>query len=157
MELNIDEKIKDEQLNFISNIKDMDNDEKRLYHFNSVLNLSNGIIKYNDADSNSLKKLIIKYFEEINDLKDSLIDKKQSFYFYREYLLPIGRHLIKKADYRTKSDILKYIILGFILDLIVFIFIMNRYYIIFTFIFLLMGYFSRKRKIKKNKFFSTHW
>ncbi len=153
----MNERIKKERLKFISNLERRDRSEKKLYHYHSVLNLSNGIIKYNDINSNSSKELIIKYFGEINELKDSLIDREQSFYFYKEYLLPVGRVLIKKADFRTKGDILKYIVLGIILDLIIFGFLLKSFYVVFTFIFLLIGYLRRKEKIRKNKFFSVNW
>lgn len=157
MSLNLNEKIKKDLSIFISNIEDFDLSEKRLYHYHSVLNLSNGIIRYNDINSNFSKELIIKYFEEINELKDSLLDREQSFYLYGEYLLPVGRQLIKKADFRTKADVFKYIVVGIILDLIIFGFLVKSFYVVFTFIFLLIGYLRRKEKIRKNKFFSVNW
>src|SRR5690554_3643934 len=102
MEVNLDKEIKKEQLKFISSIEYKDNDEKKLFHYNSVLNLSNAIIKYNDESSNSSKELLIKYFKKINDLNNYLIDREQIIYLFKEYLLPVGHVLIKKAEFRTK-------------------------------------------------------
>jgi|SRR5690554_2196008 len=157
MEINLDEKIRIEKLKFISNIQNKDIDEKKLYHFYSVLNLSNSIIKYNDDSSNSSKKLIIDYFKKINDLKGYSIDKEQSIALFKEYLLPVGHLLIKKTGFITKASIFINITLGVILDILIFGIIFKQFYVVFTFIFIFFGILKRKKKIKENKFFSINW
>ncbi len=152
----MNEKIKKEREKFVSILENRNNEEKKLHHYQSILNISNGLISLSDSSSHyPIKELMLEYFNLIKEF-DYLVSQKESLVYYKKYILPIGQHLIESNGFRTKWDIFKYIFVGLIFD-IIFQFFTNRFYPIFIIIFSLIGYLRRKERIKKNKFFSIHW
>ncbi len=153
----MNEKIEKEINNFVLVLENKNKKEKRLYHYQSVLNISHGLMKLSNANNHhAFKELILEYFSLIKKL-DYLVSQKESLIYYKKYILPIGKHLIENNGFRTKADIFKYVSIGLAFDLALFQFFTNKFYPIFILIFYLIGYIKQKEKIKKNKLFSIHW
>jgi len=153
----MNEKIKNERDFFLKNLKNSDNEKKKLFHYQSVLNLSIGLaLLNNSASHNSSKELMLEYFNLMKQF-DYLLSQKESLVYYKKYILPIGRHLIYNSGYRTKGDVFKYISVGLVFDIILYQFLTNIFYPIFIIIFSLIAYLKQKKQKQKNKFFSLHW
>ncbi|MBO6881931.1 hypothetical protein [Winogradskyella sp.] len=152
----MNEKLTKERIYFTTALLNKSNEDKKLYHYKSVINLSNGLISLNDSSSHYyFKEQMFDYFNLIKD-SNYLISQKESLMLYKKYILPIGQHLIKNNGFRTRSDIFKYIFVGVVLDFSIFFFL-EKYYFIMTPILFFIGYHKRKNKIKQNKFFSVFW
>ena len=150
----MNEIIEKELSNFILNLEMRSIAEKKLFHYQSVLNLSNGLMELGNSSSKSFKELLITYFKSVNDL-NYLIDKEKSSALYKNHLLPIGRHLIEKKNFGSNGDIIKYILLGFILDSIMYYFF--KTYFLFSIVLIFIGYFRRKKKKEEKKYISLYW
>ena len=152
----MNEKINKEKEEFVITLKNMSTVEKKKYHYHSVINLSNGLILLNNNDSHQpFKELILEYFNLIKEL-NYLVSQKESLIYYKKYILPIGQHLTKHSGFRTKWDILKYIIAGIVVDFMFFYFF-KSYYFIATPILFFIGYLKQKKIIREKKLFSINW
>lgn len=156
MKIDINNKIQDELSLFISNLENRDKVEKNFHHYRSVVNLANGLLLVGDYSSIAQKKSILNYLEAVKDL-DYMIDQHNSLELYKNFILPVGQYLTKRRNFRSKWDILKYLVVGIIIDLVLMNFVLKTNYFVFTPVLVILGYIRRKIKIKKNEYFSIHW
>lgn len=152
---NIDETIRNEMEQFVSNLERRSRSEKRLCHYRSALNMANGLLSFCAKSSEPFKILMIEYFQTVRDLNYS-IDRYNSIILYGQYIRPVGRYLIKRREFKTKGDIITYIVIGLIIDSLVYFFI-GKYYFVFTPLLIFIGIIWLKYKIKKREFFNIRW
>ena len=140
---------------FVSNLEARSSSEKRLCHYRSALNMANGLLSFCAKSSEPFKILMIEYFQTVRDLNYSN-DRYNSFIFFRQYLNPVGHYLINRRAFKTKWDIITFIVIGLIIDLLVYFFI-GKYYFVFTPSLIFIGIIWLKYKIKKGEFFNIRW
>ncbi|KRO67786.1 MAG: hypothetical protein ABR84_03455 [Cryomorphaceae bacterium BACL21 MAG-121220-bin10] len=145
--------IKNELEKFIFNLNKLSSRERRLYHYRSTINLTNGLLSLNNSETELFKRYILEYFTSVKSI-NGLITLETSLSLYKNYLLPVGQYLIKKKEFRTRLDIVKYILSGILFDCIL------LYFFNFCFttpLFILIGFIKIRKKIKKKQFFSINW
>lgn len=131
--------------------------EKSLFHYNSVLNLSQRILLFRDKKANLLKQKLVEYFNLLDEENYSIDNKYESSKLHNKYILPIEQYLIKKDQFITYGDLHLFIIIGFIVDLTLYIILSNYYYPIFILVLFLSGYYRRKQAQKNNKYSRIFW
>tara|TARA_Y100000034_G_C6717097_1_gene317072 strand:- start:174 stop:635 length:462 start_codon:yes stop_codon:yes gene_type:complete len=150
----INHQLEEKLTDFISKLEE-DNELKKNYHFNSVINLTIGIIKHNNEEANEMKSLLLKYFNKIQYEK---LNKLESIVLFEKYILPLSRFMIKTEKYGTKSNLLIYLSIGLILDVLTWLSnIIGPFLPLFLITFCALGFYSRQQKIKKGKFFAMNW
>lgn len=154
MELNeiINHKVEE----FKKNVSGKPHDEKKLFHYNSVLNISQRIVLYKDVKANLLKEKLIGYFEEIEEM-DYVVNNKLMGAKLNKYLLPIEQFLIKKEQFVTSGDIQLLTIIGILIDAGLFYFISNYYYPVFIVFFFILGFYRRNKAKKEGKYAAMFW
>lgn len=153
----MNEKILEELLYFQTVLEDENSIVKRNYHFRSVENLSKGILDFNDLEAIDLKQKLLNYFEELKMSEYELDSSSSSIILFRENLAPVGKYLIQKKSFRTKTSLKILLIIGGIIDVFLFYFFDNYKFPIAIIIFLFIGIIERKLAIKKGKFFFMYW
>ena len=153
--MDINEILENKLYEFTYILENKNESERKLYHYQSVLNLVNGLLLVGHKSSLLLKNLMLEYFKSVEDL-NYLMDQKNSLQFYKNYLLPVGQYLAEARGFRSKSDLLKYIILGLVIDFSIY-YIFELKLFVFTPSLFLIGYSKLKRKRKNNEFFSINW
>lgn len=143
-----------EKEKFIRNLNDKPKFQKKLFHYKSVLNISDSIINYNNEKANVLKKGLLNFYVNLD--YDSL-DKMESAKKYEKHILPLAHYLIEKEGFRSKGDFWKYIIFGGVIDVILHLSLSKYNYPLAVILFFILGYIRRKERIAKKKFFSINW
>lgn len=132
---------------------------KRIHYF-SYLNVKKGLNEtYNSELNQKLISKLIEYENIILNLEKP-IDKITSQTLYKEYIYPAGYHLERKQRYNYVSlyDLHIKIIIGIILDLIIWYFLSFGIYIpIFTVSLYYKGITKRKKAKKEKKYFGTNY
>tara|TARA_R110000823_G_scaffold309545_2_gene433853 strand:- start:33205 stop:33681 length:477 start_codon:yes stop_codon:yes gene_type:complete len=133
---------------------------KKQVHFNSVQNITNGLIKiWNKPECEKLISQLQEYFREIKSMNYP-IDKIISASQYKNYIYPAGSYLIFNKSFITKASFKAFIIWGLIFD-IVFYFIsnmyLNFYFPFFTPLFTLLGWLKQRKAIKEKRIFGIFW
>ena len=150
---------------FISYFKNASERTKELIHYKSVINVSRELIRFNNSRANNLKDLIIEYMElvknidyendtYINDFNDK---RKKSLELYEKYIGPAGLYLISKSKFRPGLPLLFYLILGIILDFIMYTFFSKNFAPLGTILLVIVGYFKEVKKRKGKKMFSPYY
>lgn len=130
--------------------------EKSLFHYRTVLNISQEIILQKDPKSNSLKIELINYFNEL-EKNHYVIDSKLISSKLHKHLLPIVQHLILKNKFITNGYLHLFILIGIVLDFILFYFLDQYYYPIFILLFLVLGLYRRKQAKRNGKYAAMFW
>ncbi|WP_397364120.1 hypothetical protein [Olleya sp. R77988] len=135
---------------------------KNLIHYQSVINISREIIRFNNSEFNNLKEQILKYFEIVKEI-DFLIDennyeelqkqKMESRKRYNKYIFPAGSILMTESGFKTKLPIGFYLFIGIIMDFIIYYSFSKDIVPLSSIVFLGVGILFRKRKNNKNKVF----
>ena len=153
----ISDKITKETQSFLDRIENMSPEEKKLFHFRTVMNFSKGIKNMRAKESDPLKELLISYFKELKDLDYTILNKEESFTLYKKYLFRIGQYLIKQKDFRTRGSVVAYIVLGLLIDLVPHYYYTYEFYPIASIALVLVGYYRRAIKKKQGEYFSPWW
>lgn len=154
MELN--EIIKQKTEDFKKNVSGKPHDEKKLFHYNSVLNISQRIVLYKDVKANLLKEKLINYFDELEEMDYMVNSKLTSTKLYKP-LLSVINYLFNKEQFLTKTDLHLLIIIGVIIDIGLYYFISVYHYPVFILLFFIWGLYRRKQAIKSNKYGNMFW
>ena len=158
--ISINEKLTIEKLNFINAFENEKIEIKNQVHYQSVLNMVDGLIKIkNKRDTKEYKILLLEYFNEIKTKKFPL-QKLDSMVLFNEYLFPPSKYLMGRGNFRSKADLKRLMIFGLIFDLILFLIIKKHlpFYVPFISILLIMrGYRKQKKAIKEKRFFNSNY
>jgi len=158
--LNNKEILENELKEFIIRFESESVQIKKQVHFNTVQNITNGLIKiWNKPEVEKLISQIQEYFREIKDINYP-IDKTISAFQYKNYLYPAGSYLIFNKSYITKASFKAFIIWGLLLD-IAFYFISNIYldfyFPFFTPLLTFSGWQKQGKAIKEKRIFGIFW
>lgn len=157
MENNINEVIKLKVEEFKEGLSNKPDSEKRLFHYNSVINISNRIVFYNDKKAIELKEKLINYFHEIEEMNYIIETKYKSSTLFSNYFLPCLFYLYDKEKFLASSDLRLFIIIGFITDLVLYYFVSGYYYPVFILLFSIFGYYKRINAKKEGKYAAMFW
>lgn len=153
----INETLKRELESFINRFESESEEIKSQVHYQSVINITEQLAKIaNDSNTEKYKTAGVNFFNGIKNI-DFPLGKIESLDFYNSYVLKCGQFLTRRKDFRSNADILKYIVLGILLDIGIYYFTktMIPFYLpISTLTLTFLGYRSRNRKKKKNKYFA---
>ena len=127
---------------------------KRIYHYQSVLNIGKSLQKYNDEKTNEFKDQLLSYLQIVEENKYEPISKRDSSQYFSEYLFPSFLFLVNKEQFRAKSTVKSFFVIGLIIDLILYFITQWYYYPIFTIVLFLISY-SRNMDAKKEKRFAS--
>lgn len=149
---------------FISNFENAPKKTKKLLHYQSVINLSKEIIRFNNSEANKLKDLILEYFEIIkdyeysdsnNDVKYIHEKRKQSLDLYQKHISPVGGYLIHESGFRPDLSLRYFLVCGIILDIIIYNFFSKSIAPLATILVILIGIKMRNKKRKEGRTFSV--
>ena len=153
------EVLKEKLKSFINRFESESERIKSQVHYQSVLNITNALIKiHNKEESENPKQMLSEFINQALEI-DLPLGKLESLDLYNKYLLKSGQYLIRYKDFRTNAGVLhKNIIAGIIVDSIVFYFFKDKlpfYFPIFTLILGIAGYRWKKITIKENRYFGS--
>ena len=133
---------------------------KKQVHFNSVQNITNGLIKiWNKPECEKLISQIREYFREIKSMNYP-IDKIISASQYKNYIYPAGSYLIFNKSFITKASFKAFIIWGVILDIAFYLvsnIYVNFYFPFFTPLLTFFGWLKQRKAIKEKRIFGIFW
>lgn len=155
--MDINELLKIKEKEFVENLVNSSEVEKKLIHYNSVLNISNRIVLYDDEKAKLLKEKLLGYYQEIEELDYTIGHKYQGSKMFNNYLLPILYYLIEKEFFLAGSNLKLFIIIGFLADLSLYYFIAGYYYPVFLFLFFVFGIYRRIKAKKEGKYAAMFW
>ncbi|QNJ98159.1 hypothetical protein ALE3EI_1603 [Constantimarinum furrinae] len=152
----LQEKLKE----FIHNNESQSDFSKRRIHYNSTINITNGLLRtWDKSKFEEYEKNLLTYFSLIKD-QEFPLEKGQSIYNYHEFLLPVGRYLISKMNFISKANLKVAIIFGLFLD-ILFYFLSTKfeflYFPLFTLILTIIFFYKQRLAIKEERMFSIFW
>ena len=136
---------------------------KELLHYQSVINASNKIIRFNNSEANALKDKLIEYFELVKEIYFSIDEnnyseiqkqKMESRKRYNKYIYPVGSHLMFESEFRTKLPIGFYVFIGIIADLIIYYNFTKEIVPLATIVFIGIGILFRKNKKNNDNVFA---
>jgi len=143
--------------NFLDKIEGKTLKEKKLFHFRTVINFSYGIKYMKTKKADSLKMLLMNYYDELEGLDYSILNKQESWSLYKKYLHPIGKFLIDEKDFRSRASIYIYIHLGILVDFLSYYFFNYKFYLLASLIMIFVGYYKLEIKKKEKKYFNPFW
>lgn len=153
-----------EKLNeFISNFEDSSERIKALIHYQSVINVSKEIIRFNNSEANNLKDILLDYFDIVKDISFSIDENNYSEFQkqkiesrkrYSKHILPVGRYLMTESEFKTKFPIGFYLFFGLLSDIIIYHNFSNEIAPLITIVFIGIGVLFRKNKKNENKLFA---
>jgi len=152
-------------LEFITNFENESDRTKGLLHYQSTINLSKEIIRFNNSKANNHKDLLIEYMEMIKDIdyaKDTYINdindkRKKSLELYKNYLEPVGRYLIGKSTVEAGLPLIVYLFIGIILDFIIYNFFSKSIVPLATVLIAFLGFIREAQKRKRKKMFYPYY
>ena len=137
---------------FEENLRESRN--KKNYHYKSVLNIGKSLKKYNDENTDKFKDQLLSYLKIAERKNYEAISKKDSSQYFTEYLFPSFLFLVNKEQFRAKSTVKSFFVIGLIIDLILYFLTGWYFYPIFTIGLLLFSY-SRNLEAKREKRFAS--
>jgi hypothetical protein len=155
--MDLNELLKTKEKEFIENLTNRTEVEKKSIHYNSVLNISNRIILYNDEKAILLKEKLLNYFKEVEELNYKFHHKYQSSKLFNSYLLPILYYLIEKEFFVAGSNLKLYVLFGFLGDMFLYYFISGYYYPVSIFLFFVFGIYRRIKAKREGKYAAMFW
>ena len=148
----------DQQLEkFIENLNGSEKSKRDYFHYRSVINIARAIKFYSNEKAQGLKKGLVEYLFEVEEMDYTPAEKIQSALMYKEYIFPVGSFLIYRKGFITRAGFKFFILYGIIIDGILAYLVKGYYYPIFIVIFLVWGYYKQKTAEKENKLFSINW
>ena len=145
---------------FIARFQNAPVQKRNLLHYQSVINVSKEIIRFNNKEANKLKDLLIEYFETIDTIDFSVADRNTSDYLeqkkvsldrYFQYISPVGDYLIQKSGFGPNPPDLFYFILGVILDSLIYFFLSKDIIPLPTLVVIIVGLIAREKRRKAGK------
>tara|TARA_R110000850_G_scaffold203228_1_gene329556 strand:- start:175708 stop:176175 length:468 start_codon:yes stop_codon:yes gene_type:complete len=155
MELN--EIIEQKVSTFKERLSDKSTSEKKLFHYNSVVNLSMRIILYKEEKANSLKVKLIGFFDEIESCNYHINGKYESSLIHNKYVLPISLYLFKKENFLSNADLRLLTVIGVGIDVILYFLVSGYIYPIFILLFIILGVYRRRQAKKDGKYATMFW
>ncbi|MFC0604121.1 hypothetical protein [Winogradskyella pulchriflava] len=149
---------------FILSFENAPKKTKKLLHYQSVINLSKEIIRFNNSEANKLKDLMLEYFEivkdfeyydNINNVKYIHDKRKQSLDLYQKHLRPVGSYLIQESDFGPDLSLRYFLICGITLDIIIYSFFSKSIVPLSTILVIIIGIKMRNKKRKEGRTFSV--
>ena len=156
--------VNDKLNEFIYTFENSPEQVKELVHFQSTINVSREIIRFNNSEANALKDKLLEYFElvkEIEFLEDKsnnvefLNQKAESRKRYTHYIYPVGSFLMWESEFSTRLPIGFYILVGVIADLLIYYFYSKSLVPLGTIVFIGIGILFRRRKRNDQKVFEA--
>ncbi len=145
---------------FINHFKKVDDKLKKQIHYNSVLNITDGLLRIkNKRDSRDYLELVSEYFEVIENI-ELPINKLASLKLFNKYLYEPSKYLMFKGNFISNTDFQRVTFFGFVLDLILFFlgYLESIFFVpIFTMIFFIIGFLKKRKAIKEGRFFNNRW
>jgi hypothetical protein len=147
---------------FISTFENSPERIKGLVHYQSTINVSKEIIRFNNSEAHALKDKLLEYFELVkgmdfsvdeNDYSEIQKQKAESRKRYQKYIYPAGSFLMWESEFSTRLPIGFYIFIGIITDLIIYNFFSRDFVPLGTIVFVGIGILFRKRKRNDKKVF----
>lgn len=150
---------------FVSNFENESNRTKELLHYQSTINLSKEISRFNNTKANYLKELMIEYMEIIKDIdvkNDTYVNdindkRKKSLELYKKYLYPVGNYLISKSEIKPGLPLIVYSIIGIIFDFIIYKFFSKSIVPLATVLITFLGFIRENQKRKRKKMFLPYY
>ena len=155
------EKLKEKLNEFKKLLESENNETRKQVHYNSTFNIVNELLKFKKIErAEKFKILMIEYIDELN-ATDLPLGKIRSAELYKKYVLKSGQFLIHERDFRPKGiNILKYLVLGIILDVLAYYFFNNSlpfYFPVITILLILFGIFRERKLISERKCFGINY
>ncbi|MBA3985934.1 MAG: hypothetical protein H0X63_05030 [Flavobacteriales bacterium] len=142
---------------FEENMSIKSDSEKKIVHYNSVKNISNRIVLYNNKKTVLLKEKLIIYLQKLEDSGYTIENKYKGSSLFIKYISPSIIYLLDNDKFLVNSDIRTFIIIGFIIDLIVYYFISDYHYPLFILLFSIFGIYRRIKAKKEGKYAAMFW
>ena len=159
-------KVNEKLAEFESKFENTSKRKKKLLHYHSTINLGKGIIRYNNTEADKLKDLFIEYLELVKhkdlsiDKKDSVANSKQkmeSIDLFNKYLSPVGSYMILKDGYGIDQSAIFTFVLGLIIDLLLFFFVLGKLIAFFTIIFPTISIIRRNKRRANGKVYGMFY
>lgn len=145
---------------FISRFEHNENQIKKQVHYNSVKNITLELLMVkNKKQVKKHMESVLKFFDEIENMNFP-IEKLLSEKLYHKYIFEAGRYLMHKSDFKTNGSLLFIVLLGVIIDFIVFYFdllLLGLFIPMFTVLFFIYAYKVKSRAVNENRFFMKNW
>ena len=154
--MEIDDIINQKVVEFQQKLIDKSDVEKKLFHYNSVLNISKRIVLYQDEKANLLKEKLLYYFDELDEINYT-IDNRIERLSLQNLIEPIVEYLIKKEQFCTNGDLHILIVIGLVIDIGLYYFISPYYYPLFILLFFIWGLYRRRKAKKEGKYAAMFW
>lgn len=160
MDNSIDDELEFNLSSFINKYDQESIETKKMVHYYSVINISNGLLSMkNKRDSLKYKKKLVEYVKQVNE---GVIpnDKIESLLDFKQYLIESGRYLMYKKNFKSNTDFQRNLFFGFLLDIALYFlgFLKSVFFIpIFTILFFIIGYRQKTKAKNENRFFNQHW
>jgi hypothetical protein len=147
---------------FVSEFENAPERIKELLHYQSTVNVSNEIIRFNNSEAHALKDKLLEYFELVKEIDFSVDEKDyseiqkqkaESRKRYQKYIYPAGSFLMWESEFTTKLPIGFYLFIGIIADLIVYYNFTKEIVPLATIALIGIGILFRKRKRNEQKVF----
>jgi len=129
-------------------------------HYYSFLNVKNGLKETYNSELNQRLISKLNEYETIILNLDKPVNRLKSHDFYKNYIYPAGYHLERKEKYKyvSKYDLYVKIIIGLILDLVIwFMFDFGLYFPVLTLILIIVGIKKRENAKKNKRFFGQYY
>jgi len=157
--------VNDKLAEFILSYENSSEKTKELLHYQSVINISREIIRFNNSKVNKLKDSLIEYLNIVKDIDyttDTYInnsnDKQiKSLALYKKHIAPAGFYLISKSGFRAGTPVGLYIIIGILIDIIIYNYFSKSIVPIVSILMTIWAIASRNKKRKGNKMFSAFY
>lgn len=154
--MEIDDIINQKVVEFQQKLIDKSDVEKKLFHYNSVLNISKRIVLYQDEKANLLKEKLLYYFDELDEINYTIDNRIESLSL-QKLIEPIVEYLIKKEQFCTNGDLHILIVIGLVIDIGLYYFISPYYYPLFILLFFIWGLYRRRKAKKEGKYAAMFW
>ena len=147
-------------IEFILEKKDLHKKEKDLFHYQSTINVSIEIIRYNNSEADKLKDLLVEYFDIVKDIDFSIDEKDYSLYsekrkeslkLYNKYLEPIGSYLLENSEFGVDLPVGVYLFLGIIIDSVIYFNFEKSIVPLMSILILIFGIKMKNKKQREGK------
>lgn len=131
-------------------------DDVKLFHPKSVKNIAEALSRFHSKESEIFKDKLIEYFKKVDQEGYFISNKLESIELYNKFLSPTIRFLIKKNDFRIRGAIVKDVLIGVILDTILY-FIIDRFMGGFIILFIVIAFVRHNKSKKSGKYAAMFW
>lgn len=133
---------------------------RKRIHFMSLINITNILIdEKNKKRPNELIILINEYYFLILGKKKELT-KLESLKNFNAFIYPAGKYMAHNYNFKDSFVLWRFIILGLLFDIFFILYMESTFFgllPIFTLFFFIIGYLSRKKAQKNNRYYAYRW